>query len=60
MSYLGGKRPPVGGIVYDQLLYTHYKMALRKIDCTESARNWADTCHHFVPSIRTLYGHVIF
>lgn len=33
------KKPPVGGVVYDQLLCIHYKMVLRKSDCIESARN---------------------
>lgn len=33
------KKPPVGGVVYDRLLWTHYKMVLRKSDCIESTRN---------------------
>lgn len=33
------KKPPVFGVVYDPLLWTHYKMVLRKSDCIESARN---------------------
>ena len=54
------KKPPAGGVVYDQILCTHHKMVLRKNGCSESARNEADTCHYCVPPIMALYGHVVF